>query len=187
MATSSPFRVLQRHSTREVSHVLRNWSGRFGPYRRRPAPRVLTVSTVVSIGKTILLQVAGWLLVLFGLAALVLPGPGLLALFAGIAILATHYEWAERHIVPVEQAALRGAEASVKTWPRILLSASGAFLAIGLGVYWGLGPSAPSWWPVSEKWWLMGGWGTGASLILSGVIAFGLLAYSYLRFRPRQG
>ena len=134
-------------------------------------------------GKRILLQGAGWTLVLVGLAALVLPGPGLLSLFAGMAILATQYEWADRHLDPVEKAALRGAESSVKTWPRILLAAFGAFLVIGLGIYWGLGPTAPSWWPIGDKWWLMGGWGTGASLIGSGLIALGLLVYSYLHFR----
>ena len=137
---------------------------------------------VVSIGKSILLQAAGWMLVLVGLAALVLPGPGVLAIFAGMAVLATQYEWAERRIALVEKAAVQCAEASVKTLPRIVLSASGAFWLVGLGIYWGLGPAAPSWWPVAEKWWLAGGWGTGASLIASGVIALGLLAYSYLRF-----
>lgn len=142
--------------------------------------------SVESAGKRILLQGAGWLLLLAGLAALVLPGPGILALFAGMAILATQYEWADRHLEPLEKAALRGAEGSVKTWPRIMLSAFGAFWLIGLGIYWGLGPSAPSWWPLADKWWLMGGWGTGASLIASGVIALALLLYSYRRFRPRR-
>ena len=139
----------------------------------------------MSVGKTILLQVGGRVLVLFGLAALVLPGPGLLALFGGLAILATQYEWAERHLDPVEKAALRGAQTSVKTWPRILLSAFGACLVIGIGIFWSLDPAAPSWWPLPSKWWLLGGWGTGASLIMSGLIALGLLVYSYQRFRPR--
>ena len=143
--------------------------------------------SIRSKGKPILLQCAGWTLVLVGLAALVLPGPGLLALFAGMALIATQYEWADRHLDPVEQAALRGAESSVKTWPRVLLAAFGAFLAICLGVFWGLGPAAPSWWPIGDRWWLVGGWGTGASMILSGLIALGLLAYSFVRFRPRQG
>ncbi|MDQ2637459.1 MAG: PGPGW domain-containing protein, partial [Actinomycetota bacterium] len=110
----------------------------------------------MTIGKSILLQVAGWALVLFGLAALVLPGPGVLAIFAGMAVLATQYEWAARHIALAEKAALEGAEASVKTWPRIVLSASSAFWLVGLGVYWGIGPAAPSWWPVAEKLWLVG-------------------------------
>ena len=142
--------------------------------------------SIRNTGKQLLLQGAGWLLLLVGLAALVLPGPGVLALFAGMAILATQYEWAERHIVPVEKAALRAAEGSVKTGPRIVLSAFGALLLVGLGIYWGLSPAAPSWWPIGDKWWLMGGWGTGASLIVSGVIALALLVYSYVRFRPRR-
>jgi len=136
-----------------------------------------------STAKSILLQGAGWLLVLIGLAALVLPGPGLLVLFAGLALLATQYEWAERHLKPVEKAAVHAAKSTVKTWPRMVASALGAFLLVGLGLYWGLSPAAPAWWPVSDKWWLMGGWGTGASLIGSGAIALSLLVYSYMRFR----
>jgi len=103
-----------------------------------------------------------------------------------MAILATQYEWAERHLVPLEKAALRAAKGSVKTWPRISFAAFGALVGVGVGIYWGLGPAAPSWWPIGAKWWLMGGWKTGASLIGSGAIALGLLAYSYMRFRPRR-
>ena len=39
--------------------------------------------TAKSTGKHVLLQGGGWLLVIVGLAAMVLPGPGLLALFGG--------------------------------------------------------------------------------------------------------
>ncbi|MDP3968671.1 MAG: PGPGW domain-containing protein [Nocardioides sp.] len=139
-------------------------------------------------GKHVLLQGAGWILVIVGLAALVLPGPGLLALFAGMAMLATQYEWADRRLAPVRRAALRGAADSVRTWFRILLSVVGICLLIGLGVYWGISVAAPSWWPVGDKWWLAGGWGTGATLIGSGVIAFAMLVYSFLNFRdPDQG
>jgi len=137
-------------------------------------------------GRRILLQVAGWILVVVGLLALLLPGPGVLALFAGMAMLATQYEWANRHLAPLRKAALRSAKGSVETWPRMVLSAFGASLLVALGVYWGIGPRAPSWWPVSDTWWLKGGWGTGASLIVSGIAALGLLVYSYLRFRPAR-
>jgi uncharacterized membrane protein YccC len=40
--------------------------------------------------------VAGSLLVMVGLALLVLPGPGLLLLTAGLALLATEFAWAQR-------------------------------------------------------------------------------------------
>src|SRR5262245_4664980 len=134
-----------------------------------------------SAGQRVLLQAAGWVLVVIGLAALVLPGPGLLALLAGLAVLATQYEWAERRLAPVRKRAWNGAADSVKTWPRILLSVFGACLLIALGVYWGISAPAPSWWPVSDQFWLVGGWGTGATLIGSGLIVIAMLVYSYMK------
>ena len=101
-------------------------------------------------------------------------------------MLATQYGWADRRLAPVRKAALRGAADSVKSLLRVLLSVLGVCLLIGLGVYWGLSAAAPSWWPVGDKWWLVGGWGTGATLIGSGVIALAMLVYSYLRFRHRS-
>lgn len=133
--------------------------------------------------KKVAIQIAGWLLVLVGIAALFLPGPGLLALFAGMALLATQYEWAERRLEPVKQAALRTAADSVSSWGRIALSGLLIVFLVGAGVVWGLQPPVPSWWPLDAKWWLPGGWGTGGSLIASGVIAAAMLVYSYLNFR----
>jgi hypothetical protein len=133
--------------------------------------------------KRVVIEGLGWILVLVGIAALVLPGPGLLALFAGVALLATRYEWAERRVEPVKKAALRGAADSVKTWPRILLSVFGVAWLIGIGIVWGLQPAAPSWWPVDDKWWLVGGWGTGGTLIGSGLLAGVMIVYSYRNFR----
>jgi hypothetical protein len=138
---------------------------------------------VKSAAKRIVLEGLGWILVLVGLAALVLPGPGLLALFAGVALLATQYEWAERRLEPVKKAALRTAADSVKTWPRILMSSAGVVWLIGLGIVWGIRPDVPDWWPLDDKWWLPGGWGTGASLVGSGIIAAAMIVYSYLNFR----
>ena len=132
------------------------------------------------------LRGAGWILVIVGLAALVLPGPGLLALFAGMTILATQYEWADRLLAPVKKAALKSSANSVKSRPRLLVSVLVVCLLIGLGVYWGISAAAPAWWPVSDKWWLVGGWGAGSTLIGSGVIAFAMLVYSYLNFRDRD-
>ena len=140
----------------------------------------------IVVGKTakrVLVEGLGWILVVIGIAALVLPGPGLLALFAGVALLATQYEWAERRVDPVKKAALRGAADSVKSWPRILMSFAGVLWLIALGVYWGIRPPAPSWWPLDDKWWLLGGWGTGGTLIGSGIIAGAMVVYSYFNFR----
>jgi uncharacterized protein (TIGR02611 family) len=47
-------------------------------------------------GKRIAVTVAGFAVLLAGIALLVLPGPGWLLIFVGLTILATQYVWAER-------------------------------------------------------------------------------------------
>lgn len=135
--------------------------------------------------KRIALEGLGWILVAVGIAALVLPGPGLLAIFAGLALLANQYDWAERRLEPVRRSALKTAADSVRTWPRITLSICFSLLLIAIGVTWGVHPHVPAWWPVTDRWWLAGGWGTGTTLILSGLIALGMIAYSYTHYRQK--
>lgn len=132
--------------------------------------------------KRVLVEVAGWALVLGGVAALILPGPGLLMLFGGLAILSQQYEWAERRLDPIKYRALKGAAESVGTWLRIALSVTGALVLIGCGILWIWSPPAPGWWPFSDGWWLPGGIATAITQIASGLIAIGLVVYSYRRF-----
>lgn len=47
-------------------------------------------------GKRVAVTIAGFLVVLAGAAMLVLPGPGVVVIIAGLAILATEYVWAQR-------------------------------------------------------------------------------------------
>lgn len=136
-----------------------------------------------TVAKRIAIEVAGWGLVLIGIAAIFLPGPGLLSLFAGLAILSQQYEWAERRVRPVEVMALKSAAQSVQTWPRILASVTGALALAAVGVFWGIGTDAPGWWSIDDKWWLVGGWGTGGTLIASSLIALATIVYSFRRFR----
>ena len=63
--------------------------------------------------RRIALETLGWVLVVAGIAALVLPGPGLLAIFAGLALLSQQYDWAERRVEPVKEKALKAAAESV--------------------------------------------------------------------------
>lgn len=135
--------------------------------------------------KSLAMQVLGWVLVLVGIAALVLPGPGLLALFAGMALLATQYSWAERRLAPVKRAALNSARHSVQSAPRIVMSGLLVLGLVAVGVAWGLRPDAPGWWPVADRWWLLGGWGTGATLIGSGIIAGAMVVYSFINYRDK--
>jgi hypothetical protein len=136
--------------------------------------------------KRVALETLGWILVVAGIAALVLPGPGLLGLFAGLYLLSQQYDWAERRVEPVKRAALKAAADGVASYPRIAVSVLGCLVLETVGVLWWAHPHAPSWWPIDDKWWLFGGWGTGLTIMLSGVIAFGLLVYSYRNFRELQ-
>lgn len=133
--------------------------------------------------KTLIIEVAGWIILVAGIAALVLPGPGLLMVFAGMVLLAQRYAWAQRWLRPVELRAMYGAAKGVQTWPRIV-TASVFALGIGAtGILWLVHPPAPSWWPVSPDWWLFGGRVTGVTLLFSCAVALGLIGWSFRRFR----
>lgn len=133
--------------------------------------------------KRLLLETLGWTLVVLGIAALFLPGPGLLMLFAGMVVLSQQYEWIEKRVDPVKRLAMEGASKGVQTWPRIVASLLGVAWLAGVGVFWGRQSPAPQWWPLSPEWWLIGGWATGATLIFSAAVALCLLVYSFRRFR----
>jgi uncharacterized protein (TIGR02611 family) len=133
--------------------------------------------------RRLVLEVVGWTLVVTGIAALFLPGPGLLLLFFGLAVLAEQYEWAERRLAPVKVLAFKAAADGVQTWPRIIASCAGVLTLAAVGVVWGLQPPAPDWWPIADRWWLVGGWSTGATLILSALIALSTIVYSFRTFR----
>ena len=132
--------------------------------------------------KRIVLETLGWVLLLLGVAAIFLPGPGLLGIFAGLALLSQQYDWAERRVEPVRLRAMLGAAEGVETWPRVIASCLGALVLAACGVFWIIKPPAPEWWPVSDTWWLPGGIWTGVTQVASAVIAVGLIAYSYRRF-----
>lgn len=133
--------------------------------------------------KRVVLEVIGWILVVAGVAALILPGPGLLMLFGGMLILSQQYNWVERRLRPVEERALKTAADSVQTWPRITMSTLGALTVMGAGALWIVRPDPPRWWVLAERWWLLGGWPAGVTLVLSGLIALTLIVYSFRKFR----
>ncbi|MGH3507299.1 MAG: PGPGW domain-containing protein [Nocardioidaceae bacterium] len=130
----------------------------------------------------ILLEILGWLLVVLGIAALFLPGPGLLMLLAGLVVLSQQYEWAERRVDPLAAKAFEVAKQGVSTWPRIIMSGVGALCVIAAGVVWWIAPTIPEFWIVGPEW-PLGGWATGSSIVISGFIALGLLIYSVIRWR----
>ena len=132
--------------------------------------------------KRIVIALVGAVLIAVGIAALVLPGPGLLLILVGLIVLATEFEWAEKRVDYMRGKALTAAAAGVETWPRIVVSAVSALVVIGVGVVWGLDPEIPEVWIFGPHL-PIAGWTTGGSIIAGGIIALGLLIYSVKRFR----
>ena len=126
--------------------------------------------------------VLGWILTLVGIAALVLPGPGLLLMVAGLVVLSQEYAWAEKRVEPLKRKAFEVAATGVQTWPRILFSGASALGLVAAGVVWWLEPTIPRFWILGPEL-PFSGWPAGSSLILSGVVALALLVYSVRRFR----
>jgi uncharacterized protein (TIGR02611 family) len=65
-------------------------------------------------GKRIAVTVAGFAVLLAGVALLVLPGPGWLLIFVGLAILATEYVWAERLLKSAKRKAEQAKDAVLR-------------------------------------------------------------------------
>lgn len=120
--------------------------------------------------------VAGGALLVVGVLLLVLPGPGLLLVLAGLVVLASEFPALERYVDPVRDRAMKAAEDSVASPPRLAGSVLAGLLLIAAGVVWGLVESLP-----------FGGWSTGSSLVLSGLVLLGLLVWSYRRVRAKAG
>ena len=66
--------------------------------------------------KRIAVLVAGLVLVVAGVVMLVLPGPGLLVIIAGLAVLATEFAWAEHLLDRAKEQAARTAERAKRSW-----------------------------------------------------------------------
>ncbi|MBZ6136003.1 MULTISPECIES: PGPGW domain-containing protein [Streptomyces] len=129
---------------------------------------------VESVRRT-LLGVLGALVLVVGVALLVLPGPGLLLVLAGVVLLARAVPALDRFVAPVRVRAMRAAEESVSSGWRIAGSVLvGVFLVVA-GVVWGLVPGLP-----------YSGWATGASLIVSGLVLFTLLVWSRRRVQAAR-
>ncbi len=128
-------------------------------------------------------DIIGWTLMVVGVILMPLPGPGTLIVVTGLVLLAQNNEWAERQLSPMKKQAYRAAKEGVKTWPRIVASAFGGMCVVAVGTTFILSPPAPDFWPVSDRWWLLGGAWAGVSIVVSGLIALGLLVYSVKKFR----
>jgi hypothetical protein len=125
--------------------------------------------------KRVTIAIVGGIVVLIGIALLVLPGPGLLVVLAGLLILASEFPALERYVDPVRDRAMKAAEDSVSTPLRLAWSVLAGLGLIGAGIAWGLIPWLP-----------FHGWSAGSSLILSGLILYALLIWSYRKVKARR-
>jgi hypothetical protein len=125
--------------------------------------------------KRVLIAVAGGVLLVVGVLLLVLPGPGLLLVLAGLLLLASQFPALERYVDPVRDRAMKAAEDSVSSPLRIAGSVLAGLALLVAGIVWGTVKSLP-----------FSGWSTGSSLILSSAILFALLIWSYQRVKSRR-
>ncbi|RSD16515.1 PGPGW domain-containing protein [Amycolatopsis eburnea] len=125
--------------------------------------------------KRVLIASAGAVLLVVGVLLLVLPGPGLLLVLAGLLLLASEFPALERYVDPVRDRAMKAAEDSVSSPLRIAGSVLAGLALLAAGIVWGTVRSLP-----------FSGWSTGSSLILSSAILFALLIWSYRRVKARR-
>ena len=125
--------------------------------------------------KRFAVTIVGGALVLLGLAMMVLPGPGILVIVAGLAVLATEYVWARRLLVKAKAQATKVQEAAVKSPARtggtVLFGL--ALLVLGIVMVVKKDLDLPFWSPV-----------TGGILAVTALI---LLTTTYLTVRAARG
>jgi uncharacterized protein (TIGR02611 family) len=66
--------------------------------------------------KRVVVLVLGVALVAAGLAMLVLPGPGIVVVILGLAVLATEFVWAERMLDVAKTQATRAKDRATSSW-----------------------------------------------------------------------
>jgi hypothetical protein len=133
----------------------------------------------------LLLTAAGWILTLVGIVLFPLPGPGLLLMAIGMALLAERYPWARRHVDSLRHRALLGAARGVVTTPKALSTLAVTLVLTGSGAFWLWRPSQPAWWVLPAWTWLPGGFWAGISQALSGLVTLALVVHAWRRFHHR--
>lgn len=135
-------------------------------------------------------EILGWTLIPVGIVLMPLPGPGMLIVVSGVALLSRRHVWAQNLLGPLRVRAVEAARYGVATWPRIAVSIFGGVWLFGLGMVWWKNPSIP-------EFSLLGvgfgpdlpapGWATAIGLWASAVAAWVLLAYSFARWHEPSG
>jgi uncharacterized protein (TIGR02611 family) len=118
--------------------------------------------------------ILGAALLAVGLAMMVLPGPGILVIVAGLAVLATEYVWARKLLDKAKTQAEKAQEAAVASRSRTAGTVLFALLMLGLGVAMLMVDADLPFW----------GGVTGSVLIVTALI---LLSTTWLTIRAGRG
>lgn len=133
--------------------------------------------------KRFAVTIVGIALLAVGAALMVLPGPGILLIVAGLAVLATEYVWARTLLVRAKKQAQKVQEAAVASKARTAGSMLFAVALVGLGVWMLLVDDVA--WPVLDDL-IARVWGpvTGSVMIVTGLI---LVTTTVLTLRLARG
>jgi hypothetical protein len=124
--------------------------------------------------KTVVIAVLGGLLTLAGIALLVLPGPGFVLVAAGLAVLATQFEWAKKPLDYAKEKAVDGMEEVGRSRWRAIVAVLCALVLVGLGVAVLAGVDLPLVYAF-----------TAVVLIASGLFLLGTIVYA--RAKEKKG
>jgi len=135
------------------------------------------------LAKRFAVTIVGAALLLVGLAMMVLPGPGIVLIVAGLAVLATEYVWARTLLVRAKRQAHSVQQAAVASPLRTAGSVAFALGMVAVGVLTYVVDDVS--WPVLETQ-LDKVWGPvmGTVLLVTGLV---LLATTYLTIRAARG
>lgn len=129
----------------------------------------------MQVAKRFAVTIVGFALLALGAAMMVLPGPGIIVIVGGLAVLATEYVWARRLLIRAKREAEKVQEASISSPGR---TAGTVLFGLALG---GLGLAMLIARDVDLPFW---GLVTGSVLFVTALI---LLATTYLTFRSAHG
>ena len=117
--------------------------------------------------KTVVIGILGGLLTVAGIALLVLPGPGFVLVAAGLALLATQFDWARKPLDYAREKAVDGIEEVGRSRWRTIGAALCGLVLVGLGVAALAGVDLPL---VNAV--------TAVGLIASGLFLIGTIVYA---------
>ena len=89
----------------------------------------------------VVITTVGVLVICTGLVMMVTPGPGIVGIVLGLAILSTEYEWADRWLAKAKQKAHEARVRAEEMDPRVrrrrlLLTGVGLLVVVGVVVVW---------------------------------------------------